>query len=487
MRLLQHSFTIGQRSRKCGALAIAAVGITLSFGAMAARAADARLTVGFAEADITPKLSEGPVFLAGFGQNRQATRIQDPIMARAVVLGDGKTRLALVSVDLIGLFYPVVERIRQKLPEYQMIVISATHNHEGPDTLGLWGKSPIHSGVEPRYLAQVEAGIVFAIRQAERNRLPAQAEIGTATAPELLTDNRLPLLKHDELVAIRFRDPETGRITGLVVQWNCHPETLGSKNTAVSADFVSATVNSLHQRYRCPVVYFTGTVGGLLTSLEVEIRDDSGKLLGDGTVEKTERYGVEVGRLAERALRTAKAIRLTPFVARSETVLVPVDNGLYRLAWQAGILKRPIYRWSGDPRPAAVQETADIRQPVAILTEVGYLRLGELEVALIPGEIYPELVLGRVQTPADPGADFPDAAAEPGIYPQLRGQQRMVIGLANDEIGYLIPKRQWDEKPPYCYGRKRPQYGEINSVGPEAAGIIAASFCRLVAGEAVGR
>ena len=57
----------------------------------------------------------------------------------------------------------------------------------------------------------------------------------------------------------------------------------------------------------------------------------------------------------------------------------------------------------------------------------------------------------------------------------------MVIGLANDEIGYIIPKRQWDEKPPYCYGRKKPQYGEINSLGPETAPLICQAFKDLVA------
>ena len=61
----------------------------------------------------------------------------------------------------------------------------------------------------------------------------------------------------------------------------------------------------------------------------------------------------------------------------------------------------------------------DVAKPVAVKSEVGYLKLGELEVAVIPGEIYPELVLGKVQTPADPGADFPDAPAEPAIYAQL--------------------------------------------------------------------
>src|SRR4029077_16491837 len=99
-------------------------------------------------------------------------------------------------------------------------------------------------------------------------------------------------------------------------------------------------------------------------------------------------------------------------------------------------------------------------------TEVTRLKLGQLEVAAIPGEIYPELVLDRVQDPADPGADFPDARIRPAIYKQMVGPHRMIIGLANDEIGYIIPKRQWDEKPPFCYGRQPAPYGEEDTPGP---------------------
>jgi hypothetical protein len=47
-----------------------------------------------------------------------------------------------------------------------------------------------------------------------------------------------------------------------------------------------------------------------------------------------------------------------------------------------------------------------------------------------------------------------------------------LLGLANDEIGYIIPKRQWDQSPPHAYGRSKPQYGEVNSCGPEVAPII---------------
>ena len=153
---------------------------------------------------------------------------------------------------------------------------------------------------------------------------------------------------------------------------------------------------------------------------------------------------------------------------------------MYRLGKQLGVLNRVMFAYDGNPTPEKYIERQDVTKPVGIRTEIGYLKLGDLEVAAIPGEIYPELVLGKVQDPVDPGADFPDAPIEPSIYGNFKSKHRMIFGLANDELGYFIPKRQWDEKAPYCYGLKKSQYGEINSMGPETAPIICGMFRDLV-------
>ena len=52
---------------------------------------------------------------------------------------------------------------------------------------------------------------------------------------------------------------------------------------------------------------------------------------------------------------------------------------------------------------------------------------------------------------------------------------------ANDEIGYILPRSQWDAEAPYAYGRTESQYGEINSVGPSVAPILAEAFAKLMA------
>ncbi len=437
-------------------------------------------SVGFGNTDLTPDVAKKRVYLAGFGMDRLATKVHDPIMASAVVMADGDEKIAFVSVDLVGLFMPSVERIREKLTGFKYVLVSATHNHEGPDTLGLWGPTPIQSGVDPVYLRKVEEGCVEAVKAADKARKPATVRIGKASDTGLLHDNRKPVVKHDELVVLQFCAPKTEKVLGLLVQWNCHPESLGSKNTDVSADFIHYTVKHLREAQKCPVAYFSGTVGGLMTTLGLKLLNDKGKELADGTFEKAELYGRLVGKLAEKALKDAVPITLTPFVIRTQDLLVPVDNKLYRLAWSFGVLDRTMYEWEGNPTPKKFIASKEITKPVAVKTELGYLKLGDLEVAAIPGEIYPELVLGKVENPADPGADFPDAAIEPAIYDQLKSKHRMLIGLANDELGYFIPKRQWDDKAPYCYGLKKSQYGEMNSVGPEAAPVICNAFKDLV-------
>jgi hypothetical protein len=440
----------------------------------------AELRAGFGEVDVTPELGKKPVYLAGFGHNRKATGVADPLFARAVVLSDGQQKIACAAVDVVGFFHANVESVRKQLKGFDHVVVSSTHNHEGPDTLGLWGSTAVTSGVDPEYMAKLEAGIVKAIETADAALRPVTAQIGAKKAPELLHDGREPIVKHDELVALLFTDPATKKPAGAIVQWNCHPETLADKNTRLSADFVGYAVNEVSAKFGCPVVYLTGTVGGLMTSLRVKVQDDKGGELADGTVEKTERYGRLVGRLAIDALASAKGIDLTPFQLRHREIFLPCDNKFYLLGRRIGVLTREAYLWSGDSGKAESLDGDPGSKRACMRTEIGWLRLGQLDIATIPGEIYPELVLDKVADPAPDGADFPDAPIEPAIYKQLAGPHRMIIGLANDEVGYILPKRQWDEKPPFTYGRKTAPYGEVNSLGPDTGPILCEAFRKLV-------
>jgi hypothetical protein len=133
----------------------------------------------------------------------------------------------------------------------------------------------------------------------------------------------------------------------------------------------------------------------------------------------------------------------TVFVPIEGTFKIPIMLGLIHPGWYGGKAK----------------------------TEIDAVRIGDLEILTVPGELYPEISEGGVEAPE--GGDFPGPPREvPGLRSQMHGAVNMVFNLANDEVGYLVPHTQWDEKPPYTYGLRKAPYGEVNSGGPDAATIV---------------
>ena len=70
------------------------------------------------------------------------------------------------------------------------------------------------------------------------------------------------------------------------------------------------------------------------------------------------------------------------------------------------------------------------------------------------------------------GADFPDAPIEPPIKKLMSARFKMLAGLANDEIGYIIPKAEWDETSPWLNNAPENWYGEGIANDPQAPELI---------------
>jgi hypothetical protein len=114
---------------------------------------------------------------------------------------------------------------------------------------------------------------------------------------------------------------------------------------------------------------------------------------------------------------------------------------------------------------------------LCVQSELNLIMLDEIAVLLIPGEMFPELISGEAYGNANPSGVNPkplkDIAREYGI------NELLIIGLANDELGYIIPPSDFllNEKLPYV-GRVtdttgEDHYEETNSVGTACAGCIA--------------
>ncbi len=460
-----------------------------------------QLRAGAAKSEITPDAAGHKVYLAGFGYNRIATGMHDPLYVRCLALQAGRNVVVLCAADLIGLFYEDVQAIRRKFsgraPAGAMLIVACTHVHEGPDTLGLWGPSVLETGVDARYLDWVENRIAETALAAVGSLQAARIRLARDDHPllgQLQSVDRPPYVKDPHLFVMQVLRASDNATIATLVNWSDHPETLNRKNTVITADYPGSICHYLEQRYGGAALFFNAAVGKVSTlGSQVALLDpETGKVAEDGGWRKPELLGSLIGQLAENSLAHAETESPDALVTRYSVFFLPLANDRFRMAVAAGVFgdRRPLFT-EGKPDSSTIEREVD-HQTVHYATghdlqsEVDYVqfRAGKrllAEFVTIPGEIFPELVNGGVAR--YPGADFPDAAMEPPLREILHGKYQLVciLGLGNDEIGYIIPKAEWDERAPWLNNSPQAYYGEINSAGPDTAAAVVRALAELVA------
>lgn len=268
---------------------------------------DGVLYVGAAAVDVTPSLEdEEPDYLAGFGGDRVADAIHDPIWARALVFSFDRQYMAVVTLDLVGVTSYRAGRAATTLASLgwsdTRVAVHATHNHSGPDTVGMWGPERYETGLNPAYQEQVEGAIVVAVQRAAEQARPARMRFGSAPVGSLspylsdvsfggkgsfgapvtglVRDTRDPAVMDDELTAFNFVD-DAGDTIATVVHVNTHPEISGGSHHQVTSDFPHPLRQLVEDRLGGVAIHWSGMVGGLQTPLGVSVPqvDAEGHLL----------------------------------------------------------------------------------------------------------------------------------------------------------------------------------------------------------------
>ena len=470
-----------------------------------------RLSVGFAKIPITPQVTDtwndfnnnakyepekgetyndvngnnkfDPVWIAGFHNRRPAQGVHDDLWARVMVLDDGATRVAITSIDAVGFIYDDAVDIRKSAHEKNncdYTIISSTHVHQAPDLIGIWGESFFKSGVNTEYMRYVKHQTVAAIETAVKNLVPVKLRIGQDLegAIPYVVDSRDPQEMDSGIRIIQAIEISSGETLGSLVSWSNHPETLWSKNLLISSDFPhyfrESVENGVHKGDRLLAkglggitVFVNGAVGGLMTTNPSHPIPDpfDGEMHKGATFEKAQAQGQQLGLLALKAIRSADVMEIEQagIKIRAKTISIPLDNWNFLLGFLLGVIDHGTTGW------------------LDVKTEVAALRIGPISIITIPGEIYPEIINGGVVSP--PGQDYNlDPVEIPPLRSMMPGKFKFVFGLANDEIGYIIPKSEWDEIPPYLYNHHKSPYGEVNSIGPEAGPIIHESLIEMLEG-----
>ncbi|MBN1349984.1 hypothetical protein JXJ21_11285 [candidate division KSB1 bacterium] len=412
-------------------------------------------------------------WLAGFQQNRPATGIHDDIWARAVVFDDGNSCVALVVLDAIGIFHDDVITIREKIARKELavdhVIICATHVHEVPDLMGLWGPAFYKSGVINEYLELVHKQTIEAVELALANRKPAYIKVARidSTAHDIVSDTRPPYVLDDAIHLMQFCDAQSDSVFGIFLNWGNHPETLSDKNLEVTADFCHYWLDGIErgifyddQLKRKGIggtaIFANGAIGGLMTTLRCTVYDPwLDRKFKRASFEKARAQGYRLADLVLQHIENGAwdIVQNPELRMRAKAIKLEVQNNMFKLGGALGIFNRGFVGWG------------------AMRSEVNVLSLGDIWLLTIPGEINPEIVNGGIEAPE--GADYPGNPIEvPPLRMMMRGKYNFVLGLANDEVGYIMPKTHWDTDSPFTYGAKKAFYGEINSLGPDTGPAI---------------
>jgi len=429
------------------------------------------LRVGVAARAITPNF---PVYIAGGIPYRLALGVHDDIWARSIVIESDGARIALVSLDLIGINYDDVVAIRTQLTEtlaMDYVLIAATHSHNAPDVLGLWAPDPFCS--DTLYRGIMRQVVVESIIDAAANTQPATIDyaIGNSGTPQLNRDTREPNVIDDTLAIWQARSSADNSVITTVVHYAAHPILIPSLNADISSDFPHWLRSAIEDGVDLPdiqfsgqggtCVFFNGALGGRITPAGFGTTPRN-----DATAEphrNAEAYGYT---LAQRALQLLDNERETithdiDITAASVPITVTVENPVLNFAMRSCLIDRGI----------------DIDR---ITSEAARITIGPLEFFAAPGMLLPELVTGELIQPV--GLDFPNATLEsPTVNELSTTGSPIVIGLANDMLGYIIPRGLWDAAPPIATTNELPPYGEVVSMGPGAAEAVINGWQQAVA------
>jgi len=153
-----------------------------------AAAKPAALRAGAAAVDVTPQ--EFPLNMPGGFSANMAQSAHDPLHARALVLDDGTTKLAMVVVDNIGVAPEVLDEAKAGASKATGIatdkmLICSTHTHSAPSSSTKEGSSPAAA-----YRKLLVAGLTDSIIQAHAALRPAAVGAAAHPLPEEVFNRR---------------------------------------------------------------------------------------------------------------------------------------------------------------------------------------------------------------------------------------------------------------------------------------------------------
>ncbi len=403
----------------------------------AADAGEAGLRAGAARRSIVPPF---PTRMAGFfDRHEKFTGVHAPIHARALVCDNGTTRLAVVTVDMIGVTGELVATCRERIEKQTGIpggnvLISASHTHSGPS--GFQRVSHYGHDFDAPLLDFLIKEITQTVVDAHANLAPAQVGFRSGRLDDA-TRNRQQnngTVIDPEVGVLKVTQAGSRKVIAVLFNFTGHPVILGERNLRISGEYPG---------------YAETTVEDVLGGVAMFTQG----ACGDVTVHRSGDPYLEVERLgrvlAGEVIKTAEMIRPTsdarlysrfqPVEVQPRKLPTPPDaekqladaKKAYADAKAAGAPRSAVGRLERDADSAqtTMMMARFAAQKPAVFQEAGHMSVHVVQIAPlvlvgVPGEMFVEYALEMKQRAR-----------------QTKDRSMMLVGYANDYLGYIVTPR----------------------------------------------
>lgn len=441
--------------------------------------ADSVWSAGYAYGSLLEGIDvlNGEYFMAGTLQGvskKVPTEVLDDQGVNVYALSDGTDGIVVQAVvDGYGLARGDVLKIREKLASFAKqhniisINISVLHQHSAIDILGMgtalvptlilnpgmnavgMEKSKLNTGKTESFMNNLYDVVTSTVIEAVNDMQQGNLYYGSADVSDLMHDKRKPDVFDGEIHRLRF-DPFDEQADEI---WICeagiHCTGFSGDDTYISADFPYYFKEYVKETTGADVVYVQGA------ELAITTDRTNVKYTMDAKNSKVKAYGIE---LAKRTMAIGNEEMLSPILNISFTeVALTADNPVLTLAVREGIVDSVVTKNGSN---------------FTLITELGYMELGnKIGVALIPGEIAPEILFGGVVSKDESWTgkswDYTPMKETATI------EKLICFGLNNDQIGYILADN--DIRSMFTENE------EINVAATNAGSVITEAFEKLVA------
>lgn len=260
--------------------------------------------IGIAREDITPPLG---IYSRNWGsaEHETADSIHRPLTLSALTLtsSTGGAPLVLIDADLgwwraMKLFTEFQERLLGELSlDSSRLIFALSHTHAAPPLMepdsSLPGSELLTPWLERIYQASLSA-VRSALATAEDSILDWHSgRCGLASGRDLPDPDRSagrmicgyhPAAEADDTLLVGRITDSSARLRGTLVNYACHPTTLGGENTSISPDYIGAMRETVEAAAGGTTFFLQGVSGDLAPRQQyvgdVGVADRHGRQLG---------------------------------------------------------------------------------------------------------------------------------------------------------------------------------------------------------------